>query len=76
LKPTTKYLLSLIVLAAIGCSRATQDTTTTYNCRSVNQVDPFNIIVKDTILFNVTSRQAYDYARATSVNGWTTTCEK
>lgn len=65
-----------MLILLLGCAKPKQDSVTTYSCRSTYQADPFNQIIKDTLLINVTSRQAYDYARSTSVNGWTTVCEK
>ncbi len=71
-----KYLSLVLLLVAIGCSKSQSDTTYTYTCVSRYQQDPFTVITKDTVLYNITSRDAAAYIRATSVNGWYTTCDR
>lgn len=75
MKLAGKYCLMLVPFM-IGCTKAVQDTTFSYNCTSTYKQDPFTYITKDTMLNNVTPNEANAYIRATSVNGWYTSCEK
>ncbi len=71
-----KYLPIILLFFAAGCSKSQSETTYTYICVSTYRPDPFTYITRDTILYNKTPREATSYIRATSVNGWTTTCDR
>jgi hypothetical protein len=71
-----KYLPIILIFLAIGCTKSQSDTTYTYTCVSTFRPDPFTYVTHDTILYNTTPRDAAAYIRATSVNGWSTTCDR
>ncbi len=71
-----KYFWLFIPVVLLGCSKGKSDTKYSFKCTSVNHVDPFNYVVKDTIFNNITSNDANYYARTNTGNGWYTTCER